>query len=94
MQNTDVSYSYKNADFFIYMYIHVSYFCSKYRLCVHKKKSLELPLSEAVLMSTQNPCLSKKKKKKERKKEIYNCAVHFSFTVKGVYTTRTCYPDV
>ena len=53
---------------FIYMYIHVSYFCSKYRLCVHtKKKSLELPLSEAVLMSTQNPCLSKKKKKKKKK---------------------------
>ena len=65
-------------------YSYFSYFCSKHRLCVH---------AEAVLTSTHNVCFGAKVGKKVihlQTPVVFYIKVGF----KGVYHSRTCFPDV
>ena len=87
MQYTAIFHSCKNVHFQMICLIYFSCFYSKHWLWVHVRTAF----SEAVLTSTHDLCFGAK-----IRKNVYPCKSQFYYIkvgCKGVFITRTCYPD-
>ena len=70
----------KNRKFSVDFFLYFSYFCSKHRLWVHVRTARR----------THNLCFESKIKKKWVNHSFANIKVGY----KGVYISRTCFPDI